>query len=50
LEIDAVLNGEPLPDRTRVIIPSYADKSRQGKEKRKGSIFQPRPREVPSEG
>jgi len=49
-EIDAVMSGEPLPDRPRVVIPSYADKQRQGKDKRKGSIFQPRPREVPTEG
>jgi cell division protease FtsH len=49
-ELDAVLSGQPMPDRTRVVIPTYADKQRQGKEKRKASIFQPRPREVPSEG
>ncbi|MDH5674907.1 MAG: ATP-dependent zinc metalloprotease FtsH [Myxococcales bacterium] len=47
-EIAAVMAGEPLPERKRVVIPSYADKHRRGKEKRKGSIFTPRPREVPS--
>jgi cell division protease FtsH len=49
-EIDAIFEGRPLPPRERVVIPTYADKQRQAKEKRKGSIFQPRPREVPSGG
>ncbi len=49
-ELDAILAGEDLPPPERVIIPSYADKRREAKEKRKGSIFQPRPREVPSAG
>jgi len=50
LELDAIMGGGPLPPRERVVIPSYADKRREAKEKRKGSIFQPRPREVPSAG
>jgi cell division protease FtsH len=51
-EIDAIMNGVPLPTRERVVIPTYADKQRKekDKDKRKGSIFQPRPREVPSGG
>ncbi len=49
-ELDAILKGEELPPPERVIIPSYAEKRREAKEKRKGSIFQPRPREVPSAG
>jgi len=49
-EIDAIMQGIPLPTRERVIIPTYADKQRKEKDKRKGSIFQPRPREVPSNG
>jgi cell division protease FtsH len=49
-EIGAIMQGQPLPPRERVIIPSYAEKQRKEKEKRKGSIFQPRPREVPSGG
>ncbi len=49
-EIDAIMQGIPLPQRERIVIPSYADKQRKEKEKRKGSIFQPRPREVPSGG
>ena len=49
-ELDAILKGEELPPPERVVIPSYAEKRREAKEKRKGSIFQPRPREVPSAG
>ncbi|MGD8858960.1 MAG: ATP-dependent zinc metalloprotease FtsH [Myxococcales bacterium] len=47
-EIIAVMEGEPLPEKKQVVVPSYADKQRRGKEKRKGSLFTPRPREVPS--
>lgn len=51
VEIRAVMQGEPLPERQRLVIPSYADKHRSEKDKRKGgSLFQPRPREVPSGG
>ncbi len=49
-EIDAIIEGRELPPRERVIIPRYSEKSRQQKERRKASIFQPRPREVPSGG
>jgi cell division protease FtsH len=49
-EIDAVMEGKELPPRERVILPRYSEKSRQQKERRKASIFQPRPREVPSGG
>ena len=39
-EIQAVYEGRELPQRERVIIPSYADKDRAAKEKRKAaSIF-----------
>ena len=48
-EIIAVMEGKPLPERQRIVIPSYAEKYRR-KEKRKTSIFTPRPREVPSGG
>jgi cell division protease FtsH len=48
-EIIAVMEGRPLPERQRVVIPSYAEKYRR-KEKRKSTIFTPRPREVPSGG
>ncbi len=49
-EIEAIMKGEPLPPREQIVIPTYADKRKEGKDKRKGSIFQPRPREVPSAG
>jgi cell division protease FtsH len=50
-EIVAVMEGRPLPERHRVVIPSYAEKyRRKDKEKRKSSLFTPRPREVPSGG
>jgi cell division protease FtsH len=48
-EIIAVMEGRPLPERQRIVIPSYAEKGRR-KEKRKSTIFTPRPREVPSGG
>jgi len=48
-ELDALMNGQPLPPRDRVVIPTYAEKQQKAREAkdRKGSIFQPRPREVP---
>jgi cell division protease FtsH len=49
-EIDAIMDNKDLPPRDRIIIPRYSEKSRQQKERRKSSIFQPRPREVPSGG
>ena len=49
-ELQAIMEGRPLPPRQRVVIPTYAEKLRQTKDKQKGSIFQPRPREVPTGG
>ena len=49
-ELDALMESRPMPPRERVVIPTYADKRNEAREKRKGSIFQPRPREVPSGG
>ncbi|MGF1465669.1 MAG: ATP-dependent zinc metalloprotease FtsH [Sandaracinaceae bacterium] len=48
-ELEAIMEDRMLPPAKRVHIPRYSEK-RQQKEKRKGSIFQPRPREVPSGG
>jgi hypothetical protein len=42
------MEGRELPARQRVVIPRYSDKAAKAKEKRKASIFQPRPREIPS--
>lgn len=47
-EIEAVMGGGPLPPNRRIIVPSYAEKRRDQKDKKKGFIFQPRPREVPT--
>jgi cell division protease FtsH len=49
-ELDAIMDDKPMPPREKIVIPTYADKRNEAKEKRKGSIFQPRPREVPSGG
>jgi cell division protease FtsH len=49
-EIEAVMGGGPLPPNRHIIVPSYAEKRRDQKDKKKGSIFQPRPREVPTPG
>ncbi|HJL15068.1 MAG TPA: ATP-dependent zinc metalloprotease FtsH [Sandaracinaceae bacterium LLY-WYZ-13_1] len=49
-ELEAIMEGRELPEREKVHIPRYSEKQRQQKEKRKSSIFQPRPREVPSGG
>jgi len=49
-DLDALMDGRPMPPRERTVIPTYADKRNEAREKRKGSIFQPRPREVPSGG
>lgn len=47
-EIEAILEGRPLPPAERVHIPSYSEKRQKEKQDKKSSIFQPRPREVPS--
>ncbi len=49
-EIEAIMTGRELPPRQRVVIPRYSEKSQKAKQARKTSIFQPRPREVPSGG
>ncbi len=47
-ELLAIMENRELPPRQRVVIPRYSDKAAKAKEKRKASIFQPRPREIPS--
>ena len=49
-ELQAIVDGNELPPRQRVVIPRYSEKAAKAKEKRKTSIFQPRPREVPTGG
>jgi cell division protease FtsH len=39
-EIEAAMEGRPLPARDRIIIPSWSDKRNQAKEKKRpASIF-----------
>ncbi len=47
-EIEAVMAGRELPERKRIEVPRYSEKSKKRKEKRKEPIFQPRPSEVPT--
>ncbi|AKF07605.1 ATP-dependent zinc metalloprotease FtsH [Sandaracinus amylolyticus] len=47
-EIEAIMAGQPLPPRQKIVIPRYSEKAQKAKQQRKTSIFQPRPREVPS--
>jgi cell division protease FtsH len=49
-EIDAILEGRPLPRREKIFIPSYADKAREAKEKRKPASIFGTPRPAPSGG
>jgi cell division protease FtsH len=49
-EIDAILEGRPLPRRERIHIPTYADKARDAKEKRKPASIFGTPRPAPSGG
>ena len=49
-EMDAILEGRPLPRRERVVIPTYADKAREAKEKRKPASIFGTPRPAPSGG
>ncbi|MGB8224562.1 MAG: ATP-dependent zinc metalloprotease FtsH, partial [Polyangiales bacterium] len=49
-EIEAIMSGNDLPPPVIVSVPTYAEKRRESEEKKKGTIFQPRPREVPSAG
>jgi cell division protease FtsH len=50
-EIEAIMAGRELPPRQKIVIPRYSEKqAAKAKAPRKTSIFQPRPREVPSGG
>jgi cell division protease FtsH len=40
VEIQAIIDGRPLPERAKVVIPSYSEKEKVQKEKRRAaSIF-----------
>ncbi|MCC7534683.1 MAG: ATP-dependent zinc metalloprotease FtsH [Deltaproteobacteria bacterium] len=50
-DVTALMDGQDLPARNPRNIPTWSEKHKQQKQQdksRKGSIFQPRPREVPS--
>jgi cell division protease FtsH len=50
-DLDAIMEGRPLSAQRRIVIPTYAEKQKKEKDKRPAtSIFQPRPREIPSGG
>jgi cell division protease FtsH len=49
-EIDSILEGKPLPRREKIFIPTYADKAREAKEKRKPASIFGTPRPAPSGG
>ncbi len=49
-EIEAIIEGRPLPRRERIYIPTYADKAREAKEKRKPASIFGTPRPAPSGG
>jgi cell division protease FtsH len=47
-EVDAIVSGRDLPARQRVIIPSYADRERAAKEKRRAASIFGSPKPAPS--
>lgn len=47
-ELAAAMEGRELPERERVVIPSYSQKREDEKKQKKGSVFTPRPRQVPT--
>jgi len=47
-EVNAVAEGRELPSRDRVVIPSYADRERAAKEKRRAASIFGAPKPAPS--
>ncbi len=47
-EIDALLNGRELPDREKVLIPTYRERAEKQKEKRRAASIFGQPKPVPS--
>ena len=47
-EVDAIVGGRELPVRERVIIPSYSERERQAKEKRRAASIFGAPKPAPS--
>jgi cell division protease FtsH len=46
-DVDAILGGRDLPQRTRVVIPTYADREKAAKEKRRAASIFGAPKPVP---
>ena len=46
-EVDALVAGRDLPERQRVVIPTYADRERAAKEKRRAASIFGAPKPVP---
>ncbi|MGK4001941.1 ATP-dependent zinc metalloprotease FtsH [Sorangium sp. So ce1036] len=47
-EVDAIVSGRELPQRQRVVIPSYSDRDRAAKEKRRAASIFGTPKPAPS--
>jgi cell division protease FtsH len=47
-EVDAIANGTELPARSRVVIPTYSERERQAKEKRRAASIFGTPKPAPS--
>jgi cell division protease FtsH len=47
-EVDAIVMGRELPERTRVVIPSYSERERQAREKRRQVSIFGAPKPAPS--
>ncbi|AUX47134.1 cell division protein FtsH [Sorangium cellulosum] len=47
-EVDAIVSGRELPQRQRVVIPSYSDRERAAKEKRRAASIFGAPKPAPS--
>jgi cell division protease FtsH len=46
-DVDAIVNGRDLPNRERVVIPSYSDREKAAKEKRRAASIFGSPKPVP---
>ena len=47
LYVDSLVAGKDLPQRTRVVIPTYADREKAAKEKRRAASIFGAPKPVP---
>ncbi len=47
-ELEAAIEGRPLPHRPKPVIPTYEQKRREEKDRQRSGLFRPRPSEVPT--